>query len=283
LIPAKLFSQDRAGHALSAAINCLTLMSVWHYQEQHGADESLAFRDMCIYCGTRLARDQEDETKATLYEEMNYGWSDNFTTRSAAIIGICPECGWWKYAIGTRIGDAKQSNYHVKIGSLKKLDLSDVTIPIQEVRDYLTANFESRFELHPRKFEEVVGSVFADRGYSVRVTAYSGDGGIDVILDAENSTIGIQVKRYKHKIGVNQIRELTGALVIGGHTRGIFVTTSEFQSGAIATANASGVRGYPIELIDAPRFYEALMIAQLSGVRHVADLKPWGPVYEFKF
>jgi restriction system protein len=167
----------------------------------------------------------------------------------------------------------------MKAGSLRRLDLSNSELPLEQVRDYLTARFEARFEVHPRVFEDVVASVFRDQGYEARVTAYSNDGGIDVILEyGKESTIGVQVKRYKEKITVAQIRELTGALVIGGHAKGIFVTTSEFQSGAFSTAAASAYRGFPIELVDAPRFFEELKIAQLSGTRELFDKKPWGEI-----
>ena len=92
----------------------------------------------------------------------------------------------------------------------RNLNLSDLTLPIQEVRDFLTANFESRFTVHPRLFEETVASVFRDLGYEVIVTGYSTDDGIDVILERGGETIGVQVKRWKNSIKVGQIRELVG-------------------------------------------------------------------------
>ena len=121
--------------------------------------------------------------------------------------------------------------------------------------------------INPRTFEKVVASIFKDHGYLARVTAYSGDGGIDVILEGKDGDlIGVQVKRYKNKISVAQIRELTGALVLNGITKGIFVTTSEFQSGVYSIAKQSTERGYPIELIDATSFLQELKIAQLSNI-----------------
>jgi restriction system protein len=267
-------------------------MSIWEYSAgwKHESDKEMWNLASCIYCSSPLARDQEDEEKASMYEEMNYGFSDNFSTRAAAVIGVCPACGWWKYGIVKtlpdvlRSGAGPKSYYEIRRGILKSLDLASADNPANEVRDYLTARFESRFQVHPRVFEEVVGSVFRDHGYRVRVTAYSGDDGIDVILDGDaGTTIGVQVKRYKERISVAQIRELTGALVIGGHTKGIFVTTSEFQSGAERTANLSQIRGFPIELMDAEKFYDALKIAQLSSIREISAKKPWGNVPEWKF
>jgi restriction system protein len=97
------------------------------------------------------------------------------------------------------------------------------------------------------------------------VTAYSGDDGVDMILDAPAGKIGVQVKRYSGAIAVSQIRELTGALVVNGLTKGMFVTTSGFQSGAARTAEMSARHGDPIELYDADRFFDALQIAQRTA------------------
>jgi restriction system protein len=110
----------------------------------------------------------------------------------------------------------------------------------------------------------------------VEVTGYSNDGGIDVVLhNGAGELIGVQVKRYNRRVGVSYIREFTGALVLGGYTRGIFVTTSDFQAGAQKVASISADKGFPIELQNADRFFGALHIAQISSIRDVFDLKPW--------
>lgn len=263
-------------------------MSIWEYSEglKHDSAAYTGFKDLCVYCSTRLVRDYGDESKVTMYEELNYGWSDGFLTRAKAKIGVCPACGWWCYFVETQCPDfnGQRIRPHVELrrGILRSLDLSDVKIPISVVRDFLTANYDARFSVHPKVFEDVVGSVFKDHGYDVRVTGCAGDDGIDVILDhACGDTIGIQVKRYKDRISVAQIRELTGALVIGGYTRGVFVTTSDFQSGCARTARLSESNGKPIELVNSSRFYEALRIAQFASPRHVFDAKPWGRVREW--
>jgi hypothetical protein len=84
------------------------------------------------------------------------------------------------------------------VGSLKELNLADISIPLAEVRDYLAARYNARFQIHPRLFEETVGAVFSGLGYAVVVTAYSGDNGIDVIMRRSDDLIGVQVKRYRN-------------------------------------------------------------------------------------
>jgi hypothetical protein len=54
-----------------------------------------------------------------------------------------------------------------------------------------------------------------------------------------------------------------GALVENGLTKGLFVSTSDFQPGAVKSARTfTQLHGRPIELIDAEKFYDALKIAQ---------------------
>lgn len=183
---------------------------------------------------------------------------------------ICEMCGWWVVTVQRRTSywrhghPANDYSLDGAAGCLKALDLSDISLPIETVRDYITAKHISRFSVHAKNFEAVVGSVFRDHGYEVLVTNFSGDDGVDVILNKGAETIGVQVKRYKDAIDVGQIRELAGALILGGHTRGIFVTTSTFQKGAKRTVQGFAMRGLQIDLMDGTRFLEALGIAQRS-------------------
>lgn len=194
-------------------------------------------------------------------------------------LSICPQCGWWtvyrihqgEFPRTAGIAESHSGN----IGCLKELDLTDISIPLNEIRQYLLAKRESVYDVHPRRFEEIVSSVFSNLGWNARVTAYSGDDGIDVILDGPcNCTVGVQVKRNKkeRKVEAEQIRSLAGALLLGGHTRGVFVTTSSFRSGAIEVAEKSSAIGYPIELIDAERFFQALGISQIKSFKPDQEL-----------
>ncbi|QOZ06889.1 restriction endonuclease [Bradyrhizobium sp. CCBAU 51765] len=114
-------------------------------------------------------------------------------------------------------------------------------------------------------FEETVASVFRSLGYEATVTAYSGDDGVDVILQKGKERIGVQVKRHRNSISVEQIRSLAGAMIVNDVTKGIFVTTSKFERGSARTIDRLRVRGYPIELIDAPRFFDMLKLTQIDA------------------
>jgi hypothetical protein len=185
---------------------------------------------------------------------------------------ICQLCGWWKAWYKAALpGDFIEV---CRAGALlRTLDLTDASAPVEEVRSYLAGRYQTRFEIHPRIFEETVGSVFAGMGYTVDVTAYTADGGVDVILESGTERIGVQVKRSKNTINVDQIREFAGALLVGGITKGIFVTTSDFSKGARQAAEISGFRGYPIQLVDAPAFYDALRVSKRETYRSIEEFE----------
>ncbi len=189
-------------------------------------------------------------------------------------IVTCPSCGWWSIrglgytfpGLGGRPSNhwRRDLDVHGAAGALKRLDLSDIEVPVSEVRSFLRARYQQRHSVHPKLFEDAVTSVFKSLGFGARATAYSRDGGIDVVLDGPcDTSIGVQVKRWKNSIQVHQIREFLGALILGGYTKGIFVTTSSYSKGAISGAQQAESRGMPIQLINAEEFYDALGIAQL--------------------
>jgi len=100
---------------------------------------------------------------------------------------------------------------------------------------------------------------------------YSRDGGIDAFLQKDGQTVGVQVKRFRSSIKVEQIRSLAGALLSKGLTKGIFVTTSSFQRGAQPEADHLATKGYAIQLMDSARLFDALKIAQRQKYRSGRD------------
>jgi restriction system protein len=132
--------------------------------------------------------------------------------------------------------------------------------------------FTNRQLIDPWKLEDVVASVYRGLGFHARVTGRTRDGGIDVVLDGDNGeTIGVQVKRYKDTVRVDQIRAFVGALVEGHFTKGIFITTSAFTKGAPQCTAKVAERGIAIELLDSDRFYAALDISQQNVFDHLTD------------
>lgn len=217
----------------------------------------------CIYCQTPLARFP----------------AKKFETGERTLLmqfSLCLVCGWWTvYRVhqGDLSHSRKAESYSGAIGCLKELNLKDVSIPLGEVRKYIAAKKEKVYEVDPDVFEDIVASVFQDFGYRVwvtgqRVPGEEGDDGVDVILESSEGTIGIQVRRYKKslRIEADAIRSLAGAMMLGRHTKGAFVTTSNFRRGAVKTAERFTAMGRPMELINAEQFFQKLGIAQLKRV-----------------
>lgn len=295
-------------------------MAIWFYEEGKSSDLIRSFEDqlqlgactfcnspltalagkdltLTIKCGGRFKSDFNSDTPtfsrmykdgpSTQVHKLIYA-SDlrGYFNGNDQLLQTCPVCGWWVASLleGHAPHMTHDGGYLIlrrACGALKELDLADVSIPTDELRRYLLAKYGDRFDIHPRKYEEIVGSVFKDFGFRVRVTSFSGDEGIDVIVfDGTGGTIaGIQVKRQRGKITAEQIRSFLGALVLKGLTNGIYVTTSSYQRGAaIAAAEARFRARVAISLMDAQRFYDALNITSRAAYSTPDD--PSAPYFE---
>ncbi len=96
---------------------------------------------------------------------------------------------------------------------------------------------------------ELFEKAFAASGAEVKVTQASRDQGVDaVIFDPDvlrGGKIVVQAKRYTNAVDVAAVRELYGATINEGATKGILVTTSYFGPDAYAFA-----KDKPITLIN---------------------------------
>jgi len=95
--------------------------------------------------------------------------------------------------------------------------------------------------IDPFYFEKVILILLKKMGYGEFIeTSKSGDGGIDGIINEDKlglENIYIQAKRYGQiKVREKDIRNFIGAMS-GDTNKGVFVTTSEFDQGAIKKAN----------------------------------------------
>jgi hypothetical protein len=93
---------------------------------------------------------------------------------------------------------------------------------------------ETLYSADPRFFEELVATIFSSRGYDVRLTKRTSDGGRDIIAigspDQVHVKYLIECKRYKkeRKINVAQVRQLFGVQQSERATKAILATTSGF-------------------------------------------------------
>lgn len=126
---------------------------------------------------------------------------------------------------------------------------------------------------HPDFFEEAVVKLLLKMGYGGaeqrgRRIGGSGDGGVDGVIDQDAlglDRIYVQAKRYAdgNNVGRETIQAFVGALHGVGASRGVFITTSTFTSGARQYAENVPSR---IILIDSARLV-TLMIKYRVGVQ----------------
>ena len=102
------------------------------------------------------------------------------------------------------------------------------------------------------KLEHVVGAVLSyDLNIPYSVTKKSGDQGVDIILENNITSIGVQVKRYKNSVGNAAIQEVVAGEKLNNYSQSIVVTTSTFTRSAITLADANSV-----QLIDGKSLYK---------------------------
>ena len=105
----------------------------------------------------------------------------------------------------------------------------------------------NRFE--PFEFERLIAKLFEKKGYKSSVTQQRGDFGIDVIAEAGNEKIAIQVKHWKASVGGPDVHKTLGSMVTFGATRAMVVTSSDFTNQAYEIQRM----GAPVELWNGSR------------------------------
>lgn len=127
-----------------------------------------------------------------------------------------------------------------KIKNASPQDLIDEGFEIieEQVKNELLEKLKT---IDPFYFEKVILILLKKMGYGDFIeTSKTGDGGIDGIINEDKlglDKIYIQAKRYgENRVREKDIRNFIGAMS-GDTQKGVFVTTSDFDNGAIEKAN----------------------------------------------
>jgi restriction system protein len=171
-------------------------------------------------------------------------------------------------------------------GGASGIETHPVTDPIKDtatpeeqmasLADSLKNNLASELmgqvrEMDPFRFERLVLDLLLAMGYggSREEAAIAGkgvnDGGIDGLINEDRlglDRLYVQAKRWQNSVGRPEIQNFVGALAGQHAQKGIFITTSEFSSGAVEYAKNLPQR---VILIDGQRLAE-LMIEHNIGV-----------------
>ena len=261
---------------------------IWEYKdfekiaEPDEGDPHFSYKK-CIYCTSAMRR---LGTRPGTF--ANLGKIGEWVSHEISI-DVCDVCGWWALYHQKSMEEGSGYSWAVfgAIPVLRSAVLTDVSVPLDEIRKYLLARYSDRFNVPWRTVEELVGAVFLNLGCKVEVTAPSNDDGIDVIVlrNRNDQQIGVQVKRYKDRIGAEQIREFSGALLLNGIVEGIYVTMSDYTRGAKATARryrdlalaGQGV-STKIKLWNAKQFYDAMKFGSRPSYETTED--PTAPFHQ---
>jgi restriction system protein len=216
------------------------------------------------------------------------------TTRALAA-GILDTKGQTPEAtMGSRLYvDTKRPNSRFRrvsrgVFALAEAQPSDINQRIETINRQTRAELRKRLlQMPPDRFEALMGELLLALGFdeeTIQVTAYSGDGGIDVrgVLNAGDITevnAAVQAKRWKRNIQAPAVQALRGSLVV--HEQGIIITTSKFSPGAQKEAQAPGKTR--ISLIDGEKLLDLLIQHRIgiTAAQHTVyslDEEWWGDV-----
>lgn len=125
-----------------------------------------------------------------------------------------------------------------------------------QVKDELLEKLKT---IDPFYFEKVILILLKRMGYGDFIeTSKTGDGGIDGIINEDKlglDKIYIQAKRYgENKVREKDIRNFIGAMS-GDTQKGVFVTTTSFDPGAVKKAHDAH---HTIILIDGPKIVDLM-------------------------
>lgn len=124
--------------------------------------------------------------------------------------------------------------------AINKIDNS-TKIAVTEVNDQLLCdlaeNPELLHNLSPYNFERVIARMFEKKGFTVKITPQTRDGGKDIFV-AKNDLLSflfyVECKKYtpNRPVGIEVIQRLYGVISAENATGGIIATTSHFTKSA---------------------------------------------------
>jgi restriction system protein len=203
--------------------------------------------------------------------------SEHPTTIDLSYLQRFPSYTEWRRGIASSTGSASGLNQD-DAGTIAEI----AATPEEQIeKNYrtLTAALQAEVldrvrEMPPAFFERMVIDLLVKLGYGGghpemgQVTGKSGDGGIDGVIKEDAlglDVVYIQAKRYGvgHSVGQPEMRDFAGSLDGEAATKGIFITTGLFSSGAVNYVNRISKR---IILIDGQQL-AILLVEREVGVR----------------
>lgn len=99
----------------------------------------------------------------------------------------------------------------------------------------------------PYDFEQEVANWFRQKGYTANTTQYSGDGGVDIVLEKDGIREFVQCKHYLNQsIPIATIRELFGVMASENVKSGYMVSLLGMTQGAFEFANKNNIKNITV-------------------------------------
>ncbi len=116
----------------------------------------------------------------------------------------------------------------------ESLTPSAIIDPILEIKRYFAEHPEELYDLHPRRFEELIADILKDFGFETELTKATRDGGRDIYAYVKNAVTSflmfVECKKWAqhNKVGIDVVQRMHGAAKAGGAHKAMIVTTSFF-------------------------------------------------------
>lgn len=92
------------------------------------------------------------------------------------------------------------------------------------------------------EFEQFMAELFSRQGYGVQLTSSSGDQGTDLLVDIDERTVAVQLKRWTQPVGNAAVQATFTGMFVYGAEEAWLITTSSFTKSAVEAAKKTNVR-----------------------------------------
>lgn len=180
----------------------------------------------------------------------------------------CSLCGFWRHAIWDGVMGTTWT-----IPYARGFQPQEQAVALGELARELRDSPQRIYDLHPAKFETLVGGILKDFfDCEVMHVGRTGDGGIDLLVLDADAPLVVQVKRRTRADateGLEVVKHLFASLFVTGSRRGMVVTSAQrFTRGAKAWVRLPALRdsGYELELVDINRLMDITRRVSTSPV-----------------
>jgi hypothetical protein len=148
------------------------------------AQKKTLYSTTCPYCNKSCMHDSESYD-AIGHEKYAY-----------AAVAVCKSCGWWSFESEECDSSGIDYDFFSSEAILKEFDIESCKVPVKELRNYIAHNKGRIQDINPKKFEELVGSIFSEYfGFKVEFCSYCRpDRGIDLIVVDHGAKKGLLSK-----------------------------------------------------------------------------------------